>query len=72
MENITNMFALGGVSRANDTTQRGRSDSTMGATMRQRGSSIGSDADQWDDASAPLGDDTLAPNVGSRFGHRET
>ena len=80
MENFASIFSLGkGGGRANDTTQGGRNDGhdtwggrndgNTGAPARARRPSVGSTSlDDWDDASARIGDDPLAPNLGMRFG----
>jgi hypothetical protein len=62
------MFSLGGGGRANNTTQGGRANGNIGATMGQRRNLGGSMSNDWDDASAPLRDDVSAPNVGVWFG----
>jgi hypothetical protein len=62
------MFNLGGGDRAKETTQGGRTDRNMGATMGLRHNSGGSISNDWDDTSNPLRDDPSAPNVGVRFG----
>ena len=67
MENIRNMFSLGGGGRANDITQGGRTDGIPGTTTRQCPSSVGSE-DQWDDTGVPFRDDTSAPSVSARGG----
>jgi len=66
MENFSNMFSLGGGSRAIHITQGGRTDGTQGTTTRQRRSSFGSE-DQYDDTGVPFRDDTSAPSVSARF-----
>ncbi len=68
MANLTNMFSLVRGKRANDTTQGGCTDGNTGATMGQLQNSGGSLSNDWDGASAPFRDDTLAPNVGAHFG----
>ena len=80
MENFTSIFSLGrGGGRANDTTQGGRNDGNdtrggrtdgnMGAPTGARRTSVrGNALEDWDDASARIGDDPLAPNLGMRFG----
>ena len=79
MENFTSIFSLGrGGGRANDTTQGGRNDGNdtrggrndgnTGTPARARRPSVGSTSlDGWDDASAHIGDDPSAPNLGVRF-----
>ena len=80
MENFTSIFSLGrGGGRANDTTQGGRNDGNdtrggrtdgnMGAPTVARRTSVGGNAlEDWDDASARIGDDPSAPILGVRFG----
>ena len=66
MENLRNMFSLGGGGRATDITQGGRTDGTQGTTTRLRRSSFGSE-DQWDDTGMPFRDDISAPSVSARL-----
>ena len=62
------MFSLGGVGRANNTTQGGRTDDGVTGTITaQRRPSFESD---WDNASVPFRDDPSAPNVSARFGEQ--
>ena len=80
MENFTSIFSLGrGGGRANDTTQGGRNDGNdtrggctdgnIGAPTVARCTSVGGNAlEDWDDASARIGDDPSAPILGVRFG----
>ena len=65
MENLRNMFSLGGGGRANEITQGGRTDGTNSPTRVHR-SSFGSE-DQWDDTGVPFRDDTSAPSVSARL-----
>ena len=65
MDNLRNMFSLGGGGRANEITQGGRTDGTN-SPMRVRRLSFGSE-DQWDDTGVPFRDDTSAPSVSARF-----
>ncbi len=56
MDNLRNVFSLGGGGRANEITQGGRTHSTNLPTQ-VRCSSFGSE-DQWDDTGVPFQDDT--------------
>ena len=67
MENLRNMFSLGGGGRATNITQGGRTNDTQGMTTWLRCSSFESE-DQWDNTSVPFRDDPLAPKVSARFG----
>ncbi len=65
MENLRNMFSLGGGGRANEITQGGHTDGTH-TPMQLRRSSFGSE-DQWDDTGVPFRDDTSAPSMSVRL-----
>jgi hypothetical protein len=69
MENIREMFMLGGGGHADDQTQRGHSDGNMGATQRQQlRSKTNFDVASWEDASVPMGNNPVDPTLDARFG----